>query len=239
MRFSQTKEVLLPPRETARKQVPAEADAELLAVASQPRGSASYRFVKRLMDILGALLLLAFGFPLMLTIALLIKMTSPGPVLFRQIRLGQNGIRFPMFKFRTMVVNAEQQLAIRADLQQKYEASFKIANDPRVTPFGAFLRKTSLDELPQIVNVLQGSMSVIGPRPIVSVELRKYGSWSEKLLTVKPGLGGMWQAGGRSNTTYAERIALDMRYIDHCSVWLDLCLLVKTAISVLTCRGSS
>lgn len=240
MQPSQTREDTPDPREAVTGQVlTTEAAADLPSTAARPRGSMGYLFVKRLMDILGALLLLAFSFPVMLAVALLIKLTSPGPVLFRQTRLGQHGTTFSLFKFRTMVVNAEQQLADRADLRQKFAASFKIADDPRITPIGAFLRKTSLDELPQIVNVLQGSMSVIGPRPIVPIELGKYGSCDEKLLTVKPGLGGMWQVSGRSNTTYVERIALDMYYIEHRSVWLDLCLLVKTAVCVLACRGAS
>ena len=203
-----------------------------------PADTVAYVFVKRLTDICGALFMLAVGFPLMLTVALLVGVTSPGPVLFRQTRLGRGGVQFSLYKFRTMVVNAEHQLATRADLQQKFENSFKIAGDPRITPLGAFLRRTSLDELPQVINVLEGSMSVIGPRPIVPAELKKYGPWGEKLLTVKPGLGGMWQAGGRSDTSYAERIALDMHYIDHRSLWLDFSLLVRTAICVLTLRGS-
>lgn len=236
----QTQEALLPPREAALEQaLPSESAPDSLFAAPRPRGSAGYLVIKRLLDIIGALLLLVLIFPLMLAVALLIKLTSPGPILFRQTRLGQDGRRFWLFKFRTMVVNAEQQLATRADLQQKFEDSFKIAHDPRVTPLGVFLRKTSLDELPQIINVLEGSMSVIGPRPIVPAELRKYGPWGEKLLTVKPGLGGMWQASGRSDTTYAARIVLDMHYIDHRSMWLDLSLLVKTAAAVLTCRGSA
>lgn len=208
-------------------------------IPSRPADAVAYELIKRLLDIKGALFLLALAFPLMLAIALLIRLTSPGPVLFRQTRLGRNGVGFSLLKFRTMVVNAEQQLAARADLQQKFEDSFKIADDPRITPLGVFLRRTSLDELPQVINVLEGHMSVIGPRPIVPVELRKYGPWGEKLLTVKPGLGGMWQASGRSDTSYTERVALDMHYIDHRSLWLDLRLLVKTAVCVLICRGSS
>ena len=239
MPLSQTQKDALNVREAVTgHSVPTGVEGELILPSVQPEASTGYRVVKRLMDILGALLLLTLGFPLMLTIAILIKLTSPGPALFRQIRLGRNGFRFSLLKFRTMAANAEQQLAARADLQQKYETSFKIADDPRITRLGVFLRRTSLDELPQIINVLEGSMSLIGPRPIVPTELKKYGPWGEKLLTVKPGLGGMWQVGGRSDTTYAERITLDMHYIDHCSVWLDLWLLVKTAVSVLTCRGS-
>lgn len=197
-----------------------------------------YSATKRLLDISGALILLALSFPLMLLIALAIGATSPGPVLFRQTRLCRHGKRFWLFKFRTMVPNAEQQLQVSADLRQRFEAGFKIENDPRITSLGAFLRRTSLDELPQFINVLMGSMSLIGPRPIVPAELQKYGSSGEKLLTVKPGLGGLWQVSGRSGTTYDERVLLDMEYIDRSSFALDLSLLVRTAFSVLTCRGS-
>ncbi len=203
-----------------------------------PADARAYAVAKRFMDIVAALFLLAAAFPLMLAVALLVGLTSPGPVLFRQTRLGRGGVPFPLLKFRTMVADAEQQLEARAELRQMFQESFKIARDPRITPVGAFLRRTSLDELPQLINVLQGSMSLIGPRPIVPKELAKYGERGEKLLTVKPGLGGMWQAGGRSDTTYAERIALDMYYIDHRSLWLDLSLLAKTAFCVLTLRGS-
>ena len=204
-----------------------------------PGGTAGYRLVKRVLDILGTLLLLLFCFPLMLGIALLIKTTSPGPALFRQRRLGRTGQPFMIVKFRTMSVNAEQQLASRPDLRRQHEETFKLAADPRITGLGRFLRRTSLDELPQVINVLKGSMSVIGPRPIVPQELVKYGDLGEKLLLVKPGLGGLWQVSGRSSTTYAERVRLDMHYIDCCSLWLDFTLLLRTVAAVLTCRGSS
>ncbi len=202
------------------------------------REAAGYQIAKRLLDMAGAAFLLALSFPLMLTIGVLIKATSPGPILFRQVRLGRNGSKFWVLKFRTMARDAEQQLASHPDLLQTFEVSFKIVNDPRITPVGAFLRKTSLDELPQMLNVLEGSMSLIGPRPIVPGELKKYGAYGQKLLTVKPGLGGLWQVSGRSDTTYEERVALDMRYVDHHSLPLDLWLLLRTAASVLTCRGS-
>ena len=199
---------------------------------------AGYRNTKRLLDFTAAIIFLILSLPLMLIVAVSVKLTSRGPVLFYQMRLGRGGRLFRLFKFRTMVRDAEQQLAAQAALQQMHAASFKIANDPRVTPVGAFLRRTSLDELPQFFNVLEGSMSLIGPRPIIPAELEKYGPHGEKLLTVKPGLGGLWQVSGRSNTTYDQRIALDMHYIDCSSLQEDSRLLVKTAIAVLTCRGS-
>lgn len=197
-----------------------------------------YRNTKRMSDLAAALIFLILSFPIMLAVAVSIKLTSRGPILFHQMRLGRDGRLFRLLKFRTMVSDAEQQLAAQAELQQKHAASFKIANDPRVTPVGAFLRRTSLDELPQFINVLEGSMSLIGPRPIVPAELEKYGPYGEKLLTVKPGLGGTWQSSGRSDTTYDQRIALDMRYIDRSSLQEDFYLLIKTAAAVLTCRGS-
>ena len=199
---------------------------------------ARYAAAKRLLDIGGALVFLALSFPIMLIIAFAISVSSRGPILFRQARLGRHGRIFWLFKFRTMDPDAEQKLQRSEDLRLRFEAGFKMADDPRITPLGALLRKTSLDELPQFINVLAGDMSLIGPRPIVPAELAKYGDCGEKLLSVKPGLGGLWQVSGRSNTTYSERILLDMDYIDRSSLLLDLSLLLRTAFSVLTCRGS-
>ncbi len=218
--------------------LPKETSAESPSREAARHAAPGYAATKRLLDIVGASALLTLSFPLMLLIALAVGATSRGPVLFRQARLGRHGRKFRMYKFRTMVPDAEQLLRSRADLKQRFEAGFKIENDPRITPLGAFLRKTSLDELPQLLNVLLGSMSLIGPRPIVPTELKKYGTSGEKLLTVKPGLGGLWQVSGRSDTTYDERVLLDMKYIDHASLSLDLSLLLRTAFSVLTCRGS-
>jgi lipopolysaccharide/colanic/teichoic acid biosynthesis glycosyltransferase len=137
-----------------------------------------------------------------------------------------------------MVADAEQRLEQDSTLRQEFAASYKIKNDPRLTRIGAFLRKTSLDELPQLINVVKGDMSLIGPRPIVPSELSKYGMYADKLLTAPPGLGGLWQASGRSDTSYDERIALDMRYIDSKSLRLDMVLLVKTAAAVTRRRGA-
>lgn len=218
--------------------LPKKNNAESLAHGSLRPATPGYAAAKRLMDVFGSLLLLLLGFPLMLVIAFAVGATSRGPVLFRQARLGRHGREFWLYKFRTMVPNAELLLQSRADLRSRFEDGFKIENDPRITPIGTFLRKTSLDELPQFLNVLLGTMSLIGPRPIVPAELKKYGTSGEKLLTVKPGLGGLWQVSGRSNTTYEERVLLDMEYIDHSSLILDLSLLLRTAFSVLTCRGS-
>ena len=196
-------------------------------------------FGKRLMDIVGSAILLLASMPILLAIALLVGFTSRGAILFKQKRLGLGGREFWCYKFRTMVVDAEEQLKINNRLRDQYEQEgFKIKDDPRVTPIGGFLRKTSLDELPQFLNVLLGEMSLIGPRPIVPPELIKYGTHGAKLLTMKPGMGGLWQASGRSNVSYAERVNLDMAYIDNWSLALDIKLFFQTATSVLRTRGA-
>lgn len=193
---------------------------------------------KRAMDVVGSFTLLCAGLPLLVAIALGVKLSSPGPVFFRQRRLGRGGRVFWCYKFRSMVADAEQQLRARPEMRDQFDENFKIRNDPRVTRFGALLRRTSLDELPQLWNVLRGDMSLIGPRPIVEREVSKYGASAVRLLTVKPGLGGIWQVSGRSETTYAERVAMDMRYIESRSLALDLKLLVLTALTVIKGRGA-
>lgn len=197
-----------------------------------------YQFSKRTLDVLVSACLLLLSLPLFLVIALCIKVNSRGPVFFKQRRLGLGGKEFWCYKFRTMVVDAEDLLKRSEHLRNQFQDGFKIKNDPRVTSIGAFLRKTSLDEIPQFVNVLLGDMSLIGPRPIVPPELSKYGDYADKLLTVKPGLSGMWQACGRSDTTYAERVQMDMAYIDSRSLLLDMRLILLTALSVVKGRGA-
>ncbi len=193
---------------------------------------------KRALDITGALILLAVFSPVIIVVALLVAMTSAGPILFRQSRLGENGDEFTCLKFRTMVPDAEHQLTHRTELRDKYHSEFKIKDDPRITRVGKWLRKSSLDELPQLLNVLQGSMSLVGPRPIVPREIEKYGAYGPKLLSVRPGLTGVWQVCGRSDTTYNDRIIMDMFYVDRSSVSMDLKLLMSTVLSVLRCRGA-
>jgi lipopolysaccharide/colanic/teichoic acid biosynthesis glycosyltransferase len=197
-----------------------------------------YDMSKRGIDIVGSLTLLLIALPLILIVAVLIKVKSPGPVLFRHKRLGRQGKEFWLVKFRTMAVNAEDQLKTDFYLSQQFAANYKIKGDPRITNYGEFMRKTSIDELPQLWNVLKGDMSLIGPRPIVKPELSKYAIYGKKLLTVKPGLSGLWQACGRSDTTYAERVLMDMQYIDHRCLFLDLRLLLFTAIAVLRRSGA-
>ena len=200
--------------------------------------TAFYDASKRVVDVCGSLALLIALAPLLLVIALLVKSTSPGPIIFRHRRLGQHGRTFYCLKFRTMVENAEELLRQREDLRKEFEATFKLKNDPRLTRIGGFLRRTSLDELPQILNVLRGELSLIGPRPIVPSEQEKYGRHARKLLSVKPGLGGYWQVYGRSDTTYAERVVMDLEYIDRRSLGLDLKLVALTVRVVLEGRGA-
>jgi lipopolysaccharide/colanic/teichoic acid biosynthesis glycosyltransferase len=198
----------------------------------------TYDCIKRLIDLLGAAAALLLLAPIMAVLAAVVKLTSPGPVLFTHTRLGRGGAEFRCYKFRTMVADAEDVLARSPELQAKFEVNFKLARDPRLTSVGAFLRRTSLDELPQFYNVLNGTMSLIGPRPIVPRERAKYGPCIDRLLSVKPGLGGAWQAYGRSNTTYEQRIALDMYYIDNRSLLLDLKIILLTTLVVLLGHGA-
>ncbi len=193
---------------------------------------------KRIVDIVGASVIGLMVLPVLPFIALTIKATSVGPVIFRQRRLGKAGQLFWCYKFRTMVADAEDQLKLRRDLSTQFQSNYKIKNDPRITRFGQFLRKSSLDELPQLYNVLRGDISLIGPRPIVESERVKYGVLATKLLSVKPGLSGMWQVYGRSDTTYEQRIAMDMNYIESRTLWLDLKLMAVTALVVLRGRGA-
>ena len=197
-----------------------------------------YESCKRGTDIAVSLFLLALCPPLFVMIAVLVKVSSPGPVFFRHRRLGLNGKEFDCLKFRTMVADAEERLRQNDFLRRRFEGTYKIKNDPRVTRVGAFLRRTSLDELPQLVHVLRGEMSLVGPRPIVRPELEKYSIYGEKLLTVKPGLSGLWQVCGRSDTTYPQRVMMDMYYIDHRCLSLDIRLLLHTWVTVLRKSGA-
>lgn len=207
------------------------------------------RLARRCLDLVvgsAALVLLA---PLMLAIAAGIKLTSPGPVLFRQRRMGQNGKGFTFLKFRTMYHNCDQSLhreyvtrlienrAETHDINGK--SFFKLAHDPRVTPLGRILRVTSLDELPQLFNVLKGEMSLVGPRPPIPYEVERYKSWQlRRLLEAKPGITGLWQVCGRATTTFDEQVRLDLRYVENQSLWLDLLIILKTFKAVFTTKGA-
>jgi lipopolysaccharide/colanic/teichoic acid biosynthesis glycosyltransferase len=191
-------------------------------------------FVEQLLTI--ALCTLAS--PLMLLAVALVRISSRGPIFHRRLVLGQYGTPFYALKFRTMVVDADHRLREDAALREQFEVSFKLSNDPRVTSTGQFLRRYSLDELPQLFNVLRGEMALIGPRMISPPELVRYGMQAERLLSVKPGLTGLWQVSGRQTTSYDERVQLDMHYVQHRSLWLDLQILAKTLPAVLRARGA-
>ena len=180
--------------------------------------------------------------PILIVIALWIYKDSPGPVIFKHRRIGKNGKEFNCYKFRSMCVDAKEKLEqlLRTDPEAKaeWEKDFKLKNDPRITKSGAFLRKTSLDELPQIFNVLKGEMSLVGPRPIIRDEMVRYGEYINDYLMVKPGITGMWQVSGRSDIDYTERVLLDSWYTRNWSVWLDLMLLWRTGKIVFQCKGA-
>lgn len=197
-----------------------------------------YRGTKRLFDLFFVLLLAPFWFPIFCIIYLLIKIESMGsPVLFRQMRTGRGGRRFAMYKFRTMVENAE---ALKEELQHLNELQwpdFKITNDPRVTKIGKFLRKTSLDELPQLLNVIKGDMSLVGPRP-TSFSSKKYKLWHTERLDVIPGITGLWQLAGRGETEFDDRLKMDIAYIERRSFSIDILILFRTIFTVIKQKGT-
>ena len=180
--------------------------------------------------------------PILLVLAILVGIDNKGSVLFAHRRIGRNGREFPCYKFQTMVANADEvlvkYLSENEDARKEWESSFKLTDDPRVTRLGAFLRKTSLDELPQVFNVLKGEMSLVGPRPIVRAEIEKYGENIREYYMVRPGITGMWQTSGRSDTTYEERVAMDTWYVRNWSVWIDMKYLMKTFSAVLGKKGA-
>ena len=198
-----------------------------------------YPKIKRGMDIILSLIGLVVLSPIFLLLALIVKIDSKGPVFFAHKRIGKNGKTIKIYKFRTMCENAENMIKDFTPEQMKeYKEYFKLEKDPRVTRVGKILRKTSLDELPQILNILKGDLSIIGPRPIVQAELEKYGPNKRKFLSVTPGLTGYWQANGRSDTTYEDRIRMELYYVDHISFKLDIKIFFATIVSVLKGRGA-
>jgi lipopolysaccharide/colanic/teichoic acid biosynthesis glycosyltransferase len=196
------------------------------------------RALKTILDYLVVVPGLLLILPLLLFIALLIKLDTPGPIMHRRRVLGLNGRQFDALKFRTMFVNGEEILAQFPKLKAELDRNYKLKGDPRVTRVGHVLRKFSLDELPQLFNVLNQDMSLIGPRIIAPEEIVKYGRWGKTLLSAMPGLTGWWQVNGRSNTSYEERIHLDMEYIHNWSFWLDIKILLLTIPAVLRGDGA-
>ena len=209
----------------------------LLSV-EQPRFVGWRRVVKSGVDrTVAACALLALA-PVLLAIALAVRVTSPGPVLYRQVRVGLNGQPFTMLKFRSMVVDADQRLTELRDANISDGLLFKIRNDPRITPVGRWLRRLSLDELPQLVNVLTGDMSLVGPRPPLPAEVAQYDSSIRRRLLVKPGLTGLWQISGRSDLPWEDAVRLDLRYVENWSLAMDLSILGRTLGAVLNSRGA-
>lgn len=198
--------------------------------------------VSRALDIVIATLAIAFLLPLMITIALAIKLTEGGPVLFRHRRVGYGRRQFECFKFRTMHVNSAKiladHLAANPAARQEWQLSQKLQNDPRVSALGLILRTTSMDELPQLFNVLRGDMALVGPRPVVTAELRHYGRYARYYFAVRPGLTGLWQVSGRSNTSYRRRVAYDVTYVRSRSLVTDFKILARTIPAVMTAKGS-
>ena len=188
-----------------------------------------YGFLKRYFDVIASIITVIVILPLYLVIAVLVKLDSKGTIFFKHERLGRDGKIIKIYKFRTMVVNAQQILNnMPEEKKMEFEENFKFEDDPRITKVGKFLRQSSLDELPQLINIIKGEMSVVGPRPIVIKELEKYGMHGDKLLTIRPGLTGNWQVNGRSNTSYEHRVKLDMDYIDTRNFLRDMVIIAKT-----------
>jgi len=194
--------------------------------------------IKRLFDITISSLVLTLTAPISLLSTILIRLTSPGPLLFKQTRIGLNGRKFTLYKFRSMVENAEESQKNLAGLNEMDGPVFKMKNDPRVTQIGRLLRKFSIDELPQLINVIKGEMSIVGPRPPIPSEVKKYDRWQRRRLSMKPGLTCLWQVNGRSHTSFKEWIELDLNYIDNWSLALDMKILLKTIPVILFSKGA-
>ncbi len=207
------------------------------------------RLVKRLIDVFASIFVIVVGFPFFLAIAALIRLTSSGPIFFRQQRVGERGHHFTLFKFRTMREGCDDSIhreftrsfiqgrMSNSTLDEKAPSVYKLTNDPRITGVGNFLRKTSLDELPQFINILRGEMTIVGPRPPLAYELEHYEEWHKLRLTVRPGLTGLWQVSGRSNVTFNEMVKLDLYYIEHWSLLMDLKIMLRTVPVMLFGSG--
>ena len=191
-----------------------------------------YKIIKTIFDLFFALIILVVGSPIFIIIALLVKLSSRGPIFFLQKRIGKNKKSFNCIKFRTMHPEAEdilENLIINNEaLRKEFEETHKLKNDPRITNIGKFLRKTSLDEIPQFLNVIKMEMSIVGPRPIVKKEILKYGKSYKKVISIKPGITGLWQVSGRNNLSYKRRVTLDCLYVDNMSPIIDIRIIIRT-----------
>ena len=215
--------------------------SNLAAVEASEQGSRrkSYLFAKRAFDIVFSSVALAVSIIPMAIIALLIRLESPGAPIYIHKRIGKNGKPLPLYKFRTMYSNADEMIKdFTPEQQEEWEKNFKLNNDPRITKLGKFLRRSSIDELPQLWNVLKGDMSIVGPRPVVTEELERYGENRDKFLSVTPGLTGYWQAYARSTCSYEQRIQMELHYVDHAGFWWDMRIILKTVEAVLHTRGA-
>lgn len=198
-----------------------------------------YIKIKRVIDVILASVALILLSPLFAIIAIAIKIDSKGPVFFAHKRIGKNGKIIKLYKFRSMVINAEELIkSFTPEQMKEYKENYKLTNDPRITKVGKFLRKTSLDELPQLINIINGDLSIIGPRSVIADELEKYGTNKDKFLSVTPGLTGYWAANGRSNTTYEQRMEMELYYIDNLSLKMDIKVFFKTILSVVKKEGA-
>lgn len=205
-----------------------------------PRFSSGQRFVKRTLDIIGAAVLLVLLSPVLLVVAAVVKLTSPGPVFYRQERIGRGGKPFGMLKFRSMRTGADRELKdLLAAQGTDTQPLFKVKDDPRITPVGRFIRKYSLDELPQLMNVLSGSMSLVGPRPQIADEVALYSTAARRRLLARPGITGLWQVSGRSTTSWDEAVRLDLYYVENWSLIADIAILIKTVKAVVAPGGSA
>ncbi|WP_018663354.1 sugar transferase [Heyndrickxia acidiproducens] len=199
----------------------------------------SYTILKRCMDIIGASLGIICLLWLLLIVAILIKIEDPrGPIFFKQIRVGKNGKKFYMYKFRSMVTNAEEQLKDLLRFNEIEGAMFKLKDDPRVTKIGKYIRKTSIDELPQLWNVLKGDMSLVGPRPPLPREVKEYTEYDIQRLFVTPGCTGLWQVSGRNNISFKDMVELDLKYIKERSIYNDIKIIVKTVVIMFNSKGA-
>lgn len=203
-----------------------------------------YKFTKRIIDIIGSIIGILILIPTTLIIYLARKVLKEdkGPLFYEQLRYGKNGKVFRLYKFRSMCIGADKKLKEylenNDEAREEFEKTHKLQNDPRITKIGNFLRKSSLDELPQMINILKGDMSFVGPRPVVEKEVEEYGTNKDKFLSVRPGLTGYWQVNGRSNTTYEERMKMELYYVNNCSLWLDIKIFFKTFITVFKKEGA-
>lgn len=198
-----------------------------------------YDFVKRFADIVCSLVAIILLSPIFIITSIAVKTTSKGPIIFVHKRVGKNEKEIGIYKFRSMVMNAEALIEeFTPEQKAEFQKNFKLENDPRITKVGKFLRKTSLDELPQLFNILKGDLSIVGPRPIVEAETKIYGGYKDMLLSVKPGLTGFWAANGRSNTNYKRRRAMEIYYIKNRSLLFDIKIIFKTIISVFKAEGA-